>query len=147
MKPMEAKAETQMPITGSIPLFEQNTCRLAVAAVVKAYSAIKLRGVSVFIRMQDGAAAIALAWLLIACSCSIEVTRDANAVVLEAEGYAHVEKSGTSAVLERNTRVRTSDVLTTKSVAHLTISLLPGALIETAGETGLRIDKLRLTKN
>lgn len=81
------------------------------------------------------------------CACSVEVTRDAEAVVLEAEAGAALEKSGGSEPLQRDARVRVGEVLSTSSNAQLAVSLLPGALAEIAGETHLRMDKLRVTKN
>jgi hypothetical protein len=80
-------------------------------------------------------------------SCRPLFQRELAAPVLSLEGGAQGTRHGNSVALTKGSWVHPGEKITTAAGARLALMLVPGVLLELAGDTEIEIEQLRLERN
>ena len=160
MKPIDAQAERQRASAGSMAVVKAEHVPLRTAAVRGRAVCLFLkhsaefraryakrachlrRALRLAAHVVSGATAVSLS------ACNATITRNVDAVVLQADGNVSVTMPvGPSADVGRGSRIAHGATFVTDFDAHSALSLLPGALIDVGPQSEVRILALKLTKN
>ena len=100
-------------------------------------------------RLASFSSVLALCVCLLGNGCSKEITRSTVAVVFSVTGnvvFGNGERNDFQPVTPKS-RIHAGDVVRTSDGASINLALIPGAFVQLAGNSEIKIEDLRLTKN
>jgi hypothetical protein len=100
-------------------------------------------------RLASFSSVLALCVCLLGNGCSKAITRSTVAVVLSVTGnvvFGNAERNDFQPVTPKS-RIHAGDLVRTSDGASINLALIPGAFVQLAGNSEIKIEDLRLTKN
>ena len=100
-------------------------------------------------RLESFSSVLALCVCLLGNGCSKEITRSTVPVVFFVRGkvvFGNAERNDFKTVTPKS-KIHAGDIVRTSDGASINLGLIPGAFIQLSGNSEIKIEDLRLTKN
>ncbi len=100
-------------------------------------------------RLPSFTSVIALCFCLLGNGCSKGITRSTLAVVFSVKGnvvFGNAERNGFQPVTPKS-QIKAGDIVRTSDGASINLALIAGVFVQLAGNSEMKIEDLRLTKN